>query len=91
MIKIVEISHCQCGGKGVIYDNYDASGKRFFISCDKCENKTLLNYHVESAITEWNEINQPKKAKVKYRCGNCGEEVFLGFDVCTKCGAEIIW
>ena len=91
MIKEIEISHCKCGGKAIVYKNNDKLKKQFFISCNKCDNKTLLHYHLEQAIDEWNTINEPKKAIVKYHCGNCGEEVYLGFDVCTKCVAEIIW
>ena len=86
----VVISDCICGGCGTIYLEGDAFRHNYQIACN-CGRKTFNFVHIEDAITAWNEMNMPKKMKVKHVCRNCGAEVFPGFKVCTECDTEIEW
>ncbi len=90
MLNKVVISECKCGESGTIYIDGDEFSHNYHIGCS-CGQKTFNYKHIEDAITEWNEMNKPKKLKVKYTCRNCGAEVYPGFKECTKCGVEIEW
>lgn len=88
-IKIVSCK--ECGGRGIVFQSDDNMRRPYYLKCENCGNHSRAYLHIDTAITDWNEKNKPQKAKVKYHCGNCGAEVILGFDVCTKCGTEIQW
>ena len=81
---------CRCGEKGVFYENKDNPRPQYFIQC-KCGRKTKRYQHLDKAISEWKEMNQPAVAKPKYKCGYCDADLYLGFDVCPKCGISIDW
>lgn len=93
MDEKVTIARCKCGKKGFLYKNKEAlfnHSDMYYIACE-CGNKTHELEHIEDALEEWKEMNKPLKVKPQYHCGYCGAELVIGFDVCTKCGAEIDW
>lgn len=91
MEERVHIVECKCGGRGLLYVDSDNNMRRpYYIKC-ACGRRSKSFAHIDTAIADWNELNKPIKAKVRYHCGFCGAEVFLGIDQCGKCGAEIEW
>lgn len=92
MEERIKIKPCKkCGGRGLIFQDNDNMRRPYYLKCEECGSKSKYYLHIDTAIMDWNEINKPEVAKVKYHCGNCGAEVILGFDVCTKCGTQIDW
>ena len=88
--KQVILPKCRCGEKAFYYENDENPRTVYYIQC-KCGRKTKRYQHLDSALKEWQEMNQPTKSKPKYSCGICGAEIFLGFEICPKCGLPIDW
>ncbi|MBQ6503227.1 MAG: hypothetical protein IJI57_04870 [Flexilinea sp.] len=92
MEERIKILSCKnCGGKALLYRGDEDKLRPYYLKCEHCNNRSNAYIHIDTAILDWNDNNKPQKAKVTYHCGNCGAEVIMGFDVCTKCNTEIIW
>lgn len=90
MEEQVVIAQCLCGKKALPFVKDYPESPAYFVRCE-CGRKTPEYEQLGAAIYEWNRMNVPQKAKVKYHCGYCGAEVYMGFAECPKCRTQIDW